>query len=45
MSKDLDKSLLDRLNALRGNSAGQDKPISTEYIIHNFSKVYQLMSF
>ncbi|KAF5627478.1 zinc finger FYVE domain protein [Fusarium sp. NRRL 52700] len=30
MSKDLDKSLLDRLNALRGNSAGQDKPVSTE---------------
>ncbi|EXA46548.1 hypothetical protein FOQG_10951 [Fusarium oxysporum f. sp. raphani 54005] len=30
MSKDLDKSLLDRLNALRGNSAGQEKPVSTE---------------
>ncbi|KAG5755252.1 hypothetical protein H9Q70_002093 [Fusarium xylarioides] len=30
MSKDLDKSLLDRLNALRGNGAGQDKPVSTE---------------
>ncbi|QGI78377.1 hypothetical protein CEK25_005106 [Fusarium fujikuroi] len=30
MSKDLDKSLLDRLNALRGNSAGQDKPVSTD---------------
>jgi hypothetical protein len=34
MSKDLDKSLLDRLNALRGNSAGQEKPVSTEYITY-----------
>lgn len=44
MSKDLDKSLLDRLNALRGNTAGQDKPVSTEYIIHNFSQICQLIS-
>ncbi|KAJ4266026.1 hypothetical protein NW762_003999 [Fusarium torreyae] len=30
MPNDLDKSLLDRLNALRGNSAGPEKPASTE---------------
>ncbi|CAJ0548551.1 Ff.00g021640.m01.CDS01 [Fusarium sp. VM40] len=30
MPNDLDKSLLERLNALRGNSAGPEKPASTE---------------
>ncbi|OBS20482.1 hypothetical protein FPOA_06850 [Fusarium poae] len=30
MPNDLDKSLLDRLNALRGKSAGSEKPVSTE---------------
>ncbi|KAF4450924.1 Zinc finger FYVE domain-containing protein 19 [Fusarium austroafricanum] len=30
MPNELDKSLLDRLNALRGNNAGQEKPASTE---------------
>ncbi|KAF4336154.1 zinc finger FYVE domain protein [Fusarium beomiforme] len=30
MPSDLDKSLLDRLNALKGNSPGKDKPVSTE---------------
>ncbi|KAF4965604.1 hypothetical protein FSARC_6626 [Fusarium sarcochroum] len=30
MPNDLEKSLLDRLNALRGNSAGPEKPASTE---------------
>ncbi|KAL6912703.1 hypothetical protein ACHAPO_007299 [Fusarium lateritium] len=30
MPNDLDKSLLDRLDALRGKSAGSDKPVSTE---------------
>jgi hypothetical protein len=30
MPNDLDKSLLDRLNALRGKSAGPEKPISTD---------------
>ncbi|KAF9772891.1 hypothetical protein IL306_009382 [Fusarium sp. DS 682] len=30
MPSNLDKSLLDRLNALKGNSPGKDKPVSTE---------------